>query len=95
MIQQNEYDADDLYIIGLVGCDYDECTEEGCRRCELYNCLLFEHLGEKDIYRHIYIKEYDIEYPAILVLTDAYCEEGTLVSISEAKSNTKFGYRRD
>lgn len=93
LIREYNVSPDELEDFGICGCDYLDVENE-CLYCESNNCLLIEHLENKDVIEHIDIYGTDVYFPAILVLADTYEEDEkiTLISVGEAKANTKYGY---
>lgn len=97
---EKDKDPDELYDIGIYGCNYnlDEdgdcywgCCEDGC---DSDVCGFISHRKDKDITDHITVKEVEVDFPLIFVLADAYFhnERVTMVSVKEAKENTKYGH---
>ena len=99
LIQEKDYSPDDLQEIGIFGCNYDknniEDWEDSCDGCEVEECVLLEHIEDKDVLEHFKTFDEDTEFPAILVFADTYFndEKVTLISVKEAKENTKYGIR--
>lgn len=95
LIRENYISPDEFQEI-IYGCDCLN-AEDGCSYCEADDCLLIEHLNDKDITEHIELWGEDMDFPAILVLADTYCrdEKFTLTTIRNAKENTRYGYNGD
>lgn len=100
---EKDKDPDDLQDLGICGCNY-KLDEEGDRywdccdkSCETDACCFMQHKNDVDVANHIAIEEIKVEFPFIFVLADAYSrdERVTLVSVKEAKENTKYGYDYD
>lgn len=74
-------------------CYWDYCDES----CETDACCFIQHKYDKNIADHIAINEVRVEFPLILVLADVYSrdERVTMISVKEAKDNTKYGYNYD
>lgn len=100
---EKDKDPDELYEIGICGCNYKlddngeyylDCCDDGC---ETDACCFILHKADKDIADHIAVSEVKVEFPFILVLADAYSrdERVTMISVKEAKDNTKYGYNYD
>ena len=87
----------DFPELGIFGCNYvdDGFGECQCGYCESDECLLSEHLEDKDVVEHMIINDVNgCDYPAILVIADTYDKEDrvTLIPVYETKDNTKYGY---
>ena len=90
-------EVDDFPELGIFGCNYvdDGFGECQCGYCESDECLLSEHLEDKDVAEHMIINDVnEYDYPAILVIADTYDKEDrvTLIPVYETKDNTKYGY---
>lgn len=80
--------------IDIYGCDYGGDDIDGdCAMCELDNCVLLEHLNDKDVTNHIKLFDYIEEYPVIMVVTDSSLSDKMVefVPVSVAKENRKYG----
>ena len=74
-------------------CDYKSEEAECCDDCE-DECLLYDHLEDKNIHKHIELLDSEVEYPCIVCVADTYYndEKITICSVQEAKENTKYGF---
>lgn len=83
----------DMNASGIYCCDYKTEEFECCEDCEIEECLLYEHLDEKNVHKHIELLSSDVEYPCIVCVTDTFYEDEkiTTCSVAEAKENTKYG----
>lgn len=86
----------------IYSCDYvsNKVTKDGykiesCVDCcnEEFDCVLCEHLKDKNVHKHIELCDVDAEYPFIVCVADTYYpdESITICSVKEAKENTKYG----
>lgn len=93
LIREKDFEPEDLQNMKIYGCNYQE-EEDGCLFCEMEECFLLSHLEDKDITEHVIISELNVSFPLILVLADTFYkdEKLTLISVQEAKKNTKYGY---
>lgn len=91
LLENCEYE--DIGEYGIRGCDL-RGENESCSECESDEFELLNSSGDSDIIHHIWIDE-DILFklPGILVLVDSpyRSERATLISVSEAKDNCKYG----
>lgn len=90
-LEDGNFEVDRLEDIGIYGCSYYEGGR--CDDYECEGCILFEHLEDKNVKENIDIDEENLIFPAILVIADTYYKEEnfTLIPVSEAKENTKYG----
>ena len=80
---------------GIYSCDYRPEDVECCQDCECEEgCLLYEHLEDKNVHKHIELMDGEIEYPCIVCVADTHYEDEkvTIISVAEAKESTKYGY---
>lgn len=84
---------DGITDAGLYSCDYKPEEIECCEECE-DECLLYEHLEDRNVHKHIELLDSEVEYPCIVCVADTYYndERITVCSVQEAKENTKYGY---
>lgn len=88
---------DGLQYAKICGCDYNT-QEESEFNCDCDECLLYDHMEDKDAYKHIELRDIDCEFPCIVCVNDIdySSDEDEIVmiySISEAKCNTKYGIK--
>lgn len=84
-----------IYLCDYINNEEIECCDE-CAECK-NKCLFISHIKDKDVRKHIKLKDEDIEYPCIVCFANTYYkdEQITICSISDAKEYTKYGYNND
>ena len=96
---------DALADSGICVCDYinkkisdDEEEIYDCYECadREDECVLCDHLKDKDVFKHIEIYNTEVEYPCVVCIADTYYpdEKFTICSVTKAKENTKYGVSR-
>ena len=84
---------DAINYSGIYCCDYKPSEIECCEECDLDECLLVEHLNNKNIHSYIRLENEGIDYPCLVCVADTLYEDEriTICSIQQAKENTKYG----
>lgn len=101
LISERDYSPDEFEELNIYSCDYKKHHEldvlewdDVCDNCNANECELIKHIEDKDVANHFdIIGQSDIDYPSILVLADTNDphENITLISVREAKENTRYG----
>lgn len=94
IFKNENYELDEcIEMSKIICCNYKPEEINSCQECELDSCLLYEHLEESNVHKHIDVCQ-DIEYPCVVCIADTYYKDERIAicSIADAKLNTKYGF---